>query len=341
MSKHTKFEWAEKFVLNEIDSTSKLCGYYNHNYLAHHNGEPYIVRIPIPKSDAMDIRRIPEECALKSIEKNNIEAPRLLYIGQKSAFYVHSFVDGSVLNDTYGDNIRIPDWILMRIVEEMIRLHTVNIVEFAQKCQDLATSPDAQCFFLSHLSFDVELYERLRPEMVTIYQQLGFPSDPFAKVGAVGRQLSPRQFVLCHSDIHRKNIIFREQNKEITILDWELALVGDPVYDIAVHFHKMRYQEDQEYTFIQRYCELANWPANPGFLREEIDVYLSLERIKSALVDAFRARSDLKSKDLTGAEQRELAARYARKAVRAHEVWGSSWPEAQYEPSRLVDLLSA
>ena len=38
-------------------------------------------------------------------------------------------------------------------------------------------------------------------------------------------------------------------------LDWELALWGDPVYDLAVHLHKMGYSP-QEYAAVQAglYC---------------------------------------------------------------------------------------
>jgi aminoglycoside phosphotransferase (APT) family kinase protein len=34
-------------------------------------------------------------------------------------------------------------------------------------------------------------------------------------------------------------------------LDWELALWGDPLYELAVHFHKMRYQPGDHDVVLQ------------------------------------------------------------------------------------------
>jgi aminoglycoside phosphotransferase (APT) family kinase protein len=49
--------------------------------------------------------------------------------------------------------------------------------------------------------------------------------------------LHPRPFRLLHTDLHRKNMIV--SRGRTYFLDWELALWGDPVYDLAVHLHKM------------------------------------------------------------------------------------------------------
>ncbi|MGW4243281.1 phosphotransferase [Nocardia sp. NPDC004722] len=40
--------------------------------------------------------------------------------------------------------------------------------------------------------------------------------------------------------------------REVVFLDWELALYGEPVYDVATHLHKMGYQPDEYATFLSQ-----------------------------------------------------------------------------------------
>jgi thiamine kinase-like enzyme len=56
--------------------------------------------------------------------------------------------------------------------------------------------------------------------------------------------LTPRPFRLVHADVHRKNI-----------LDGELALLGDPVYDLAVHLHEMGYLPEEERRAVAGWAE--------------------------------------------------------------------------------------
>lgn len=63
-------------------------------------------------------------------------------------------------------------------------------------------------------------------------------ADPVAPAVEAWSSLTRRPLVFVHSDIHRKNII---RDGASYFLDWELVLWGDPVYDLAVHFHKMDY----------------------------------------------------------------------------------------------------
>ncbi|MFJ9366440.1 phosphotransferase family protein [Nocardia sp. NPDC101769] len=73
---------------------------------------------------------------------------------------------------------------------------------------------------------------------------------PVATIETGWRTLESRPFRLVHADVHRKNMIIRD-GQEVVFLDWELALYGDPVYDVAPHLHKMGYQPDEYATFLR------------------------------------------------------------------------------------------
>lgn len=221
----------------------------------------------------------------------------------------------------------------------MAVLHAIDPAPFAEACADLGASPDTAEFFRAHWRFDQSVYERLLPEMAGTYRALGIPDDPFGGLDRLVAGVAPRPFCLCHSDIHRKNIPIRAAEESLTLLDWELFLVGDPVYDLAVHFHKMRYAPDQEVCFVEVYVAAAPLSLAASAVRAEIDLYLKLERVKSAIIDACRVRRDLQSGKVTGASVTSEAARYACKFDNARAVWSQGERRAGADPDWVRDGL--
>lgn len=99
------------------------------------------------------------------------------------------------------------------------------------------------------------------------------------------RALTPRPFTCVHADVHRRNMIVG--NGTTTFLDWELALWGDPVYDLGVHIHKMGYLPEETDALITRWQAAMPSDHTTGRQRD-LDAYLAHERIKSAIVDSVR-----------------------------------------------------
>ena len=107
---------------------------------------------------------------------------------------------------------------------------------------------------------------------------------------------------------------------KINSLDWELVLITDPAYDIAVHFHKMRYQPHQEIMFLERYLDSErNSSVFINYWRQ-IQIYLELERVKSAIVDFIRYSKDFKK--ITDEKLKIFYAKhYQKKLFNAWKVW--------------------
>lgn len=72
----------------------------------------------------------------------------------------------------------------------------------------------------------------------------------------------------------------------VSLIDWELALVGDPAYELAVHIHKMGYTEAQCRELLLWWSESVGIFCEPW--RADLDTYLRHERVKSAFVDSIR-----------------------------------------------------
>jgi aminoglycoside phosphotransferase (APT) family kinase protein len=336
-----EFSWAEAFAAQRAGAATRMAGYYNLNYRVEHSGQTYLVRIPIPDSDVMDLRRIDEAQVLEYIAHANFDAPRLLHISKAQGFAVHSWVPGETLNDLFPDDHPMPDWISNQLAGQMAMFHKIDPTPLAPACRDLATSPDTRGFFLAHYEFDCEVYRRLLPTMASLYRRLGIPDAPFRGLDKLADRIRPRQFVICHSDVHRNNILLRTEEQDLTIVDWELVLVGDPIYDIAAHFHKMRYRPDQESLFIHRYVAASDGRLDVVTVRREVDLYLKLERVKSAVIDAFRMHRVLRSSALSGGASVALAERYAKKLDRARAVWSHGSPVPASDPEKVLENLLA
>lgn len=59
---------------------------------------------------------------------------------------------------------------------------------------------------------------------------------PCKKVIDVSMHISPRLLGLCHSDLNRRNLL--RHDGRTWVLDWELATLGDPAWDVAVLPHR-------------------------------------------------------------------------------------------------------
>ncbi|MBF6171053.1 phosphotransferase [Nocardia blacklockiae] len=118
-----------------------------------------------------------------------------------------------------------------------------------------------------------------------LLRRLQIPRDPFEPLDGLWDGLQQRRFRLAHGDLHRKNMIIRDG--ETVFLDWELALYGDPLYDVAVHLHKMSYLAAERERFVSAWTVAEPGAAHRGW-EHDVEIYLVHERIKSAVLDAVR-----------------------------------------------------
>lgn len=334
-----QYNWIADNLEDIINNSPCYKGYYNHNYFIQHGGEKYVLRIPLTNCDLMDIRVIPETKVLGFVNKYHIPSPRLIYSDPGQRFYLHSFIDGPLLNDLYYYREPLPDHIAIILGKQMHALHCLDIAAAFPGCHHIvAQSPDTRGFYAYLLEHVSNLYKGFRQEYNTLYNSLRFPSDPFAAIAEDLLHLSPREFVLCHCDIHRKNLIIA-QPQQIIMLDWEMSLIGDPFYDIAVHFHKMGYSQPQKELFIASYYNYKDTELYNRILGE-IEIYVRLEQIKSAIVDSVRYSKDvLQDANHDLPKQMDYATRFQYKLKKAWQVWGVSKINPVNNPAAILNIL--
>lgn len=293
-------------------------GYYNRNVGLPTPDGKVNVRIPLEAADVMDVRLWKEEEVLACIRSHVGSVPELRHVSRDPRFQVHHFIEGRVLDSFSPRGSSVPDHVLTDVVtlmDQLVRIPSEKAPELPAHWPD---SGDSAGFgrLLARLTHEVHAMHG--HEYRKVFADLGIPADPLAVVECRWDSLTSRPFAVLHADLHRKNMIVARGTT--WFLDWELALWGDPMYEIAIHFHKMDYPEDQRAAVFRRWRDNLPAPSTAGPI-EDLDLYVAHERIKSAVVDTVRY-----SKQLAGAARPErdfLTGRLAKKVNAARRVWGS------------------
>ncbi|MEU6849063.1 aminoglycoside phosphotransferase family protein [Actinacidiphila alni] len=155
---------------------------------------------------------------------------------------------------------------------------------------------------LTHFTVRHAYEDRQRASLHDLLTELGVPRGALAAFERRRPQLTDRPRALLHGDLHRKNFVV-DPDGALWTIDWELALIGDPLYDLATHLHLMAYPEDQEEDLIGRWEKAVGEDAAAG-AREDLPHYRAYKRVQSLCTDVIRAATRLlESPDVPGTRE--------------------------------------
>jgi thiamine kinase-like enzyme len=98
--------------------------------------------------------------------------------------------------------------------------------------------------------------------------RIGCPADTTLRIAADSRwrqlsRLPPGACVVCHSDLHRMNLI--QDGEVLTLLDWEYAHVSDPSWDLAGWAANNDFEAQARRELLSSYLGAA--PSEPQWMR--------------------------------------------------------------------------
>lgn len=293
-------------------------GYYNHNVRVDTPDGPVNVRIPIDGAEVMDLRIWDEASLVPAVTAYYDHAPRLLYASSDPRFQVHDFIRGNVLNDVAPRGVAIPRYVLGDIATLLGRLTEIPREKLPALPPGWPAGTDTKGFGRRLSDLTSRVHKRCLDEYARHYAAFGVPEDPLAPVLDAWTSLAERPLVLVHADIHRKNIIIKDA--ESYFLDWELALWGDPVYDLAVHLHKMGYLPEEADKFMSLWAAELPEPYRVAW-QHDLDVYLAHEQIKSVIVDVVRYSQLFEHPERAPEPEPELTSKLTDKLNNAYARW--------------------
>ncbi|MCX5587904.1 phosphotransferase family protein [Streptomyces erythrochromogenes] len=323
--------WLELYG-RALAADEAAAGYYNRNVGLPSPDGKVNVRIPLAAADVMDVRLWREEEVLARIRPYVGRVPELRHVSEDPRFQVHHFIEGRVLDSFSPRGTSVPDNVLSDVVTLMDQLVRIPQEKAPDVPEHWPASGDSSGFGRLLASLTRDVHATYGAEYGEAFAELGIPADPLAVVEPRWDSLTSRPFAVLHADLHRKNMIVAEG--ATWFLDWELALWGDPMYEIGIHFHKMDYPEGQRAAVFERWRDLlpARYTAGPV---DDLDLYVAHERIKSAIVDTVRYSKQLAT--ATRPQREFLIGRLAKKMNAARGLWGLP---RDLSPERVADILA-
>lgn len=308
----------DSYYREAITRTDSAAGYYNHNVRIETATGPVNVRFRWLAADVMDLRIWPEVRVLRAIEPFVPASPRLRWESNHPAYQIQDFIAGELLDDIAPRGHAVPDCVPRDVARLFADLRTIP----TELLPTPSPSIEDPAEFARRLS-DVtqRVYQENQHRFGPLYRNLGVPENPLDTVMAGWRTLESRPFRLVHADVHRKNMIIKN-GREVVFLDWELALYGDPLYDVATHLHKMGYQPGERDVLLSQWVA-AEPEAATGRWEHDLRTYLNHEKIKSVIVDAVRYAKVLSEGSRTTEQEHALVSNLVAKLNAAHDIWGS------------------
>ncbi|MDQ0909578.1 aminoglycoside phosphotransferase (APT) family kinase protein [Streptomyces canus] len=250
---------------------------------------PVMVRRKVGAGNSRERRFLNEHVVLRAIEDSGVavRAPRVLALGTSELgdqFTIHSF-EGS------EGEIRYPDHpasgLLPHEADDLVnQLHALTEVDCVKLAEDryapVAGFHEQLCGEL------IRMVSELPKETLQLAGQLGLPTSSFRLEQLLRRHVvTPRRAVLLHGDLNPWNMIRREDGTGLTLIDWEMAMVGDPLYDLVRHMHLTPTLPEIRTRMFDRWSQLLPEDCTRGW-RLDWRVYRRIETVRSAYVDLDR-----------------------------------------------------
>ncbi|MEI5527990.1 aminoglycoside phosphotransferase family protein [Streptomyces brasiliscabiei] len=104
---------------------------------------------------------------------------------------------------------------------------------------------------------------------------------------SLGRRVEGRPPVLLHGDLRPQNLVRRDDESALTLIGWERALVGDPLYDLARHHHLTPTDAVIRDRMLCRWASRMHARYTTD-MYEDYETYRRLEAARSAYLDLNR-----------------------------------------------------
>lgn len=276
-----------------------LKGYHHETYVLALPDGTRAVKVREPRAEILWFDRRcfqSEEELLLALQGHVSRVPDLVDVeGMK----LQRFIEGRTLGARRWSGRRVSDAVFEQIVDlfrEMVPI-TPGMLRVERRCEtrDRPEDGDSNGFLERLIAFTEEqVYEKNHTEFAGLFRDLGVTADSFALLRKCVSGLRERPFCLLHADLHRENFVI-DPHGRLWAIDWELAMVGDPLYDLATHLYLMRYPEDQARRMTREWCQVAEEirPGTSAGWERDLPMILDFKRAQSVFTDVIRVSLSL------------------------------------------------
>ncbi|MFL9658490.1 phosphotransferase [Streptomyces sp. PB17] len=260
---------------------------------------------------------VSEEQLLRALRGRITDVPDVFEVG---GLTLQRFVEGQTLGSLHGAGRAVPEGFtrqILRLFGEMAAV-TASTLPVDRRCaaEDRPADGDTDGFMERLVCFtEQRVHAENLPRFGSLFAALGLDDDAFKRLRKHVAGLRERPFCLLHADLHRENIIV-DADRRLWTIDWELAMVGDPLYDLATHLHLMRYPSWQRPRVVEKWRRTveAVRPGGTRGWREDLARIVGYKRAQSVFTDVIREAVSL------GTEARSAGPGVGAAAARLHTI---------------------
>ncbi|WP_308378040.1 aminoglycoside phosphotransferase family protein [Streptomyces sp. ISL-98] len=230
-----------------------------------------------------------EHVVLKALEelRGRVRAPRIYATGVSALsdrFAVHSY-------EGPADGSRPPNHpvngLLPHEADDLVD-QLCALVDVDAAALDPTMGKDGFYHWLSDRL--VEMVGALPKESLQLARVLGLPGAQRLKQILARHTVTPRAPVLLHGDLNPWNLVRGDRSGQLVLIDWEMAMVGDPLYDLVRHLHLTPHRPEIRRRMYERWERRlgTRGDAYVDGWEQDLRTYRWIEIVRSAYVDLDR-----------------------------------------------------
>ncbi|MBD0840394.1 aminoglycoside phosphotransferase family protein [Streptomyces sp. TRM68416] len=248
---------------------------------------PVVVRRKVANVCRRERGYLSEHAVLRVIEESQcgVSAPRVLALGKcsrREPFAIHSY-EGPPLDSGLRPAHPVDGLRLLQADCLVDQLHALTTVDY-KKVDPTAGEGRFYPWLCGQL---VELVAELPKESQQLARLLGLPDAERLDRVLAQYQVRERTPVLLHGDLNPWNLVCAPDGRGLTIIDWEMAVVGDPLYDLVRHIHLTPVRQHLRERMQGRWASRLA-PEHTAGWRGDWRAYQRVEILRSAYVDLDR-----------------------------------------------------
>ncbi|MEU6228724.1 aminoglycoside phosphotransferase family protein [Streptomyces sp. NPDC047042] len=248
---------------------------------------PVVVRRQVAaKASRLESSFLSEHAVLQAIEESGaqVATPRVLALGTSyrgESFAVHTYAGRRDLEQAPGHPV---GGLLPHEADALVdQLAALTGVDY-HGLDPMAGGGHFYPWLSEQL---VVLVGSLPRESQQLARLLGLPdADRLREI--LGRHVvSDREPSLLHGDLNPWNLVRRDDRMALTIIDWEMAVVGDPLYDLVRHMHLTPTRSEIRERMFSRWSRTLT-PEYTDNWQRDWRAYRDIEIVRSAYIDLDR-----------------------------------------------------
>ncbi|MFD9842321.1 phosphotransferase family protein [[Kitasatospora] papulosa] len=268
-------------------------GHYRETYVFALPDRPMRCKVHEPRSELFRFDRrcfLSEDRLLLDLRGRVSRIPEIVVLDEH--VLLQGFIEGSTLGSSPTRALSPRHTAqLERLFGELVTLDASSIG--ARRICDRTDHPDdgdAASFLDGLITFtEQQVYRRHGDRFGSLFHALGVRGDALDGIRRRARTLSDRPFTLLHGDLHGLNFVV-DAADDLWTIDWELSMIGDPLYDLATHLHLMRYSAREADRIARRWASGVRGvrPECAKGWRGDLGTLLAYKRAQSVYTDVIR-----------------------------------------------------